>query len=408
MPGAILNGPVSNETDPMSEPKSAVRDGAPVVYVDSPAGLAELCDRLAPSPWIALDTEFMREKTYRPQLCLLQLATADHIACVDPLAIPDLAPLLDLLHDPERLKVLHAARQDLEIFYLLRGEVPAPVFDTQLAATLLGHGDQVGYGALVRNELGVELDKNQARTDWAKRPLDPAQLAYAADDVRYLAQLYPQLRERLEALGRLEWLREDFTVLTDAGTYRADPERAWLRISGNQKLKGRQLAVLQHLAAWRERRAEELDRPRRWVLGDQVLLDLARLMPSDMAKLGRIRGLEAGAIGRHGTELLGLIREGKAVPQDQWPERPGYVQLTPEQDALVDALMAVLRIRSAELGISTSMLATRKDLERLAAGAGPELPVLSGWRGEAAGQTLLAFLDGRLSLHAEAGRLRLG
>lgn len=392
----------------MPNPEIAAHAGAPALYVDSAAALADLCDEIAPSPWIALDTEFMREKTYRPQLCLLQLATADRIACVDPLAVPDLSPLLDLLQDPSRLKVVHAARQDMEIFYLLRGEVPGPIFDTQLAATLLGHGDQVGYAPLVRSVLGVELDKNQTRTDWAQRPLDAAQLSYAADDVRYLARMYPILRDRLEALGRLEWLRGDFEALTDAKTYSVDPARAWLRISGNQKLKDRQLAVLQRLAAWRELRAQEVNRPRRWVLGDQILLDLARLMPTDSAKLGRIRGLETGVINRHGAELLGLIEEAKSLPPEQWPVRPVHLQLSPEQEALVDALMAVLRLQSAELGISTSMLATRKDLERLALGEDSDLALLRGWRREAAGQRLLAFKDGRLSLRSEAGRLTLG
>lgn len=392
----------------MPEPEIAAHAGAPALYVDSAAALAELCDEIAPSPWIALDTEFMREKTYRPQLCLLQLATTDRIACVDPLAVPDLSPLLDLLQDPSRLKVVHAARQDMEIFYLLRGEVPGPIFDTQLAATLLGHGDQVGYAPLVRSVLGVELEKNQTRTDWAQRPLDAAQLSYAADDVRYLARMYPILCDRLEALGRLEWLRGDFEALTDVKTYSVDPARAWLRISGNQKLKDRQLAVLQRLAAWRELRAQEVNRPRRWVLGDQILLDLARLMPTDSAKLGRIRGLETGIINRHGAELLGLIDEAKSLPPEQWPVRPVHLQLSPEQEALVDALMAVLRLQSAELGISASMLATRKDLERLALGEDSDLALLRGWRREAAGQRLLAFIDGRLSLRSAAGRLTLG
>lgn len=396
---------MSDETSPMPKTDTAVTEDASELYVDSPTALAELCRDLADSPWIALDTEFMREKTYRPQLCLLQVATPNRIACIDPLAIDDLTPLLDLLHAPERLKVLHAARQDLEIFYLLRGEVPGPVFDTQLAATLLGHGDQVGYGNLVRNVLGIELDKNQTRTDWSRRPLDAAQLTYAADDVRYLARLYPLMRDRLEALGRLEWLNEDFAALSDPSTYAVDADRAWTRISGSQKLKGRQLAVLQRLAAWREQRAQATDRPRKWVLADPILIDLARLMPTDLAKLGRIRGVESGLVSRHGETLLGLIREAKALPQTQWPERPGYLQLSPEQDALADAMMAVLRLRAGELQISASMLATRKDLERLAADESADLPVLHGWRREAAGEALLAFRSGQGRLRVEAGRL---
>lgn len=376
----------------------------PALYVDSPAALEHLCTELASSPWLALDTEFMREKTYLPQLCLIQVATPERVACIDPLALDSLEPLLALLRDPKQLKVLHAARQDLEVLYLLGGQVPSPVFDTQLAATVLGYGDQVSYANLVRSVSGVELDKNQTRTDWSRRPLEPEQIDYAADDVRYLAQLYPVLRDRLAGLGRLNWLDEDFVALSDPATYENPPDAAWLRVSGHQRLKDRQLAILQQLAAWRERRAREHNRPRKWVLADQVLLDLARLMPSDRSGLSRIRGLEKGSVERFGTALLQVIAEAQALPRAQWPERPPARQLAPEQDALVDTLMAVLRLQAAAAGVSTTTLAGRRELEQLALGE-RELPVLRGWRRGVAGETLLALLAGRLSLQVVDGQL---
>ena len=231
------------------------------LYVDTPQALTQLCKQLQHSPWFALDTEFIREKTFYPRLCLLQVANTQHLACIDVLALNDLSPLLDILYDPASTKVLHSAHQDLEIFYHLRGALPTPIFDTQLAATLLGLGEQIGYAALVKTLLKIDLDKSQTRTDWSCRPLDPAQLSYAADDVRYLGQIYQQQRQELEQRQRLDWLTEDFTALCDPARYRVDVDQAWQRIKGQQRLRGVQLAVLRTLAAWREQRASSLDRP---------------------------------------------------------------------------------------------------------------------------------------------------
>lgn len=374
-------------------------------YVDSPAALAELCRSLRRSPWLALDTEFIRERTYYPQLCLIQVADADTVACVDPMALDDLGPLLDLLYDPAITKVLHSAYQDLEIFYHLRGTVPGPVFDTQVAATLLGHGEQVGYATLVKDLLGVDLDKSQSRTDWARRPLDPAQLRYAADDVRYLREVYLRQHSELERRGRLDWLADDFRELCDPGRYRTEPREAWRRLKGHQQLKGAQLAVLRALAAWREERAAAADRPRRWILSDEVLLDLARRQPETEDQLKRSRGLEATTLKRHGPALLELIAQGRAEPPEHWPQPVPRLKLDAEQEALLDAMMALVRLRGVQHAVSPQTLAGRRDLERLLAGD-PDASLLHGWRARLAGREVAALLRGELRLEVHEGRLR--
>ena len=212
-----------------------------VLYIDSDAALTQFCSEIQHSKWLAIDTEFLREKTYYPQLCLIQIANDDTIACVDPIAIKDLTPLLDLLYQPDITLVFHAARQDLELLYLLKNSLPPNLFDTQLAATILGDGDQIGYGNLVKQRLDVSLDKAHSRADWTQRPLSPEQLEYAADDVRYLRELYHQMSADLEKQQRTEWLKEDFAALSNADNYVADPETIWRKIRGAGKLKGVQL-----------------------------------------------------------------------------------------------------------------------------------------------------------------------
>ncbi len=375
-------------------------------YIDQAATLERFCADLAGTSWLALDTEFIREKTYRPQLCLLQVAAGDRIACIDPLALADLGPLMELLYDPARVKVLHAARQDLEIFHLLEERLPEPVFDTQLAATLLGCGDQVGYASLVKTFLDVTLDKDQVRTDWSQRPLSPEQLRYAADDVRYLARLYPLIEARLESLGRGQWLAEDFAALSDPAAYQVRPAEAWRRVSGAHKLRGAQLAVLQTLAEWREKRAQEQNRPRKWVLADQPMLDLARLMPDSPQRLARIRGLEPATVNRVGAELLARIGAARRRPSEEWPSLAPRIRLTPDQEALIDALAAILRLQAAAQGVSAAALANRRELERLVGGDNA-VPVLHGWRRAVAGEALQDFLQGRRVLAVEDGRAQL-
>jgi ribonuclease D len=377
------------------------------LFVDTPAALSDLADRLAGSEWLALDTEFIREKTYLPKLCLIQVSNGEVAACVDPLALEDLNPLRRVLYDGSIIKVLHAARQDLEIFLHDWGHIPLPLFDTQPAAALLGHGDQVGYAKLVQQVLGVDLPKDHSRTDWSRRPLEQGQLRYALDDVIYLGQVYLKMRGRLSDRERLQWLAADFADLADPATYVQDPRTAWQRIKGRQHLRGVQLAVLQTLAAWREEQARSRDLPRRWVLKDEVLVDLARRRPRDLEQLARIRGLEPPTIRRDGEILLHLIGEALQRPKEQWPRegRPGK-PLTAAQEAQADLLSATLRLLADSHQLSPHAIAGRKDLEKLVRGES-DTRLLEGWRRKVAGEHLLDLLAGRWSMRATADGVRL-
>jgi ribonuclease D len=377
-----------------------------IPFIDSQAALENLCDGLSQASWFAIDTEFLREKTYYPKLCLIQVATLDVVACVDPLALDDITPLLDVIFDSGITKVMHAARQDMEIFYHIRNTVPASVFDTQIAALLLGLPDQVGYGALVQELLGVKLHKLHSRTDWSQRPLDDAQLHYAADDVIYLAQAYVLIREKLQEAGRLDWLADDLRALSDPALYAAHPENAWLRVKGTNKLSGAALAILQALAAWREEKAQASARPRGWLLRDDVLLDIARHRPDTPASLGKIRGLHENTVRRYGGELLALIANAAGTAPAPFPRTKIRQRLTPAQDAAVDVMQAVVRLVGEENRINPSVLASRNQLEQLLLG-NSDVPVLQGWRRQLAGERLQGFLDGKLNIRMSGGELSI-
>lgn len=376
------------------------------LLVEHAQALQALVDALEPVTWVAVDTEFERDDSFFPKLCLIQVATADQVACIDPLRLEDLSPLWQRLRDPDLLKVFHAARQDLEVLWLHMGEVPAPVFDTQMAAPLLGLPDQVGYANLVQGLLGVHLDKGHTRSDWSRRPLPPEQLRYAADDVRFLARLYPKIRDDLAARGRLDWLQEDFAELADPEQFRPDSAEAWRRIKAADRLRDRQLAALQALAAWREEQARKVDKPRNWILRDDVLLSLAQQQPRDRQSLAHIRGLHERQAQRFGAEIIALLAKARDQAPPQRPGGARPIPLEPAEDALVDTLMAALRLLAAEHGVNPSVLGTRKDLERLLRGEG-DSPLLHGWRGDLAGRALLEILQGRRALVVEGGRLRL-
>ena len=377
-----------------------------IPFIDSQAGLEDLCAGLSQAAWLAIDTEFLREKTYYPKLCLIQVATLDSVACIDPLVLDDIAPLLEVIFDSRITKVMHAARQDMEIFYHMRGAVPAPVFDTQVAALLLGLPDQVGYGALVQELLGVKLHKLHSRTDWSQRPLDDAQIHYAADDVIYLAQAYQLIREQLQQAGRLDWLAEDLRALSDPALYATHPENAWLRVKGANRLSGAALAILQALAAWREEKAQASDRPRGWLLRDDVLLDIARHRPDTPEGLGKIRGLHESTVRKHGRELLALVANAAGIAPAPFPGRKLRQRLTPAQDAAVDVMQAVVRLVGEENRINPSVLANRSQLEQLLLG-NTEVPVLQGWRRQLAGERLQGFLEGKLDIRMSDGELSI-
>ncbi|MCP4128859.1 MAG: ribonuclease D [Gammaproteobacteria bacterium] len=377
------------------------------LHIETAAQLQELCGKLRGSSWLALDTEFIREKTYYPHFCLLQISNGTVAASVDPLAIDDMSELVQIIYDHDIVKVFHAGRQDLEIFHQLWGKLPQPLFDTQLAATLLGLGSQIGYGNLVQKVIGRELEKGHSRTDWSRRPLSQDQLRYALDDVIYLGDIYLNITDRLNQLGRNTWLQEDFDTLTDPATYSVDPQGMWKRIKGNQHLKGVQLAVLQKIAAWREQQAESSNRPRRWILKDEVLVDLARLQPGDIKGLERIRGLEAGSIKRHGDTLLNLIKQARQLPKTDWPK--AHVRgpkLSANQEAIADLLQCCLRLIAEQEEITPAALANRKDLEQLAIG-NMDSELLHGWRKALVGDAMLEVLDGRSSPQLDEGRLKL-
>lgn len=359
----------------------------PTRYIDTAAGLEELCSALAGQSWVALDTEFMREDTYYPRLCLLQLAAPGIVACVDPLALPRLDPLLDILYDRAVTKVLHACHQDMEIFHLLRGELPAPIFDTQIAAPLLGYPVQVSYARLVEEILGVQLAKAHTRADWSRRPLTPEQVDYAADDVRFLGALHADLKERLEARGMLAWLMDDFAAASDPARYRNDPRAAWLRVRGTQRMSGRQLAVLRELAAWREAAARRANRPRGWLLRDEVLIEIATRMPGRIEELQEIHGLARQTLSRQGDALLAAVAAGrKAETLPATRGRPAPLDQT--EEALYARLAAATARKAAELGIETATLASRGDLVDLVRGNEP-CRLLSGWKRSAIGEELL-------------------
>jgi len=352
---------------------------------------AELEARLAAWPAgaaIALDTEFVRERTYFPQLCLIQAAAGGDILLVDALAIPDGGALTRELLSPARPKILHAARQDIEALLPLTASPPPAVFDTQQAASLLGFPAQVGYAELVRQTLGVELAKGHARTDWSRRPLSREQLAYAVDDVRYLPALADELDVRLVAAGRRAWLDEDAAALAEISLYRVDPEDAWRRLKGIERLDDAAYAAAKSLAAWRERRAMARDLPRGWVLPDAAIHELAAARPRTPEALARIASVPPRTAARAGAELLAAI--AAAVPGDSPrpddPGRPGPEQLKREK-ALQQALAAI----AAELGLPAEVIATRRELTALARGA-RDLPVLRGWRRGVAGERLLSVL----------------
>lgn len=366
------------------------------ILIENEKELIKICDQFKGSSWLAIDTEFEREKTYYPELCLLQVANADLAAVIDPLAIADLQVLFDLLYDASITKVFHAARQDLEIFFNLQGAVPQPLFDTQIAAPLLGYDEQTGYANLVSVMLGVELSKAHTRTNWKRRPLQQAQLQYAADDVIYLGQIYCLLINKLEQHGRLDWLAEDFSALCDPHLYEPDPGTVWIKNRGAKKLKGKKLSTLQHLAAWRERQARAENQPRNWLLRDDVIVDLAQLQPQTLSDLGRVKGMSERLLHRQGEEILKVINVAEQQKPLPLSESQSRKPLKIQEEAKVDVLSAIVRLTAAANKLHPNMLATRKELENFVRNEA-DSPLLTGWREHLIGKELEAFLDGRVS-----------
>jgi len=373
-------------------------------YIDNDTDLQNYCDAIKDTTKLFVDTEFIREKTYAPVLCLIQVATEDTLVCIDPLTISNLEPFLDLVFNSNIMKVFHAPRQDLEIFYNLRKTAPKPLFDTQIAATLLGHADQIGYGNLVNAILKVSLDKKYARTDWTQRPLSAEQLEYAINDVIYLREIYALIINKLTDNNRIDWLKDDFDFLTSDSTFEVMPAKMWRKVKGNTKLNGLQRAVLQDLAAWREEKAINSDKPRKWILSDDVILSLAQHQPDTNTTLGKIRGLTDGTIKKSGSKLIEIIKQSKTRPQDSWPVLPKFIKTTTSQDALIDCMMAMVRLCAAKENIAASMLCSKKDLEKWVVTDEP-IALLSGWRNQLAGQQVSEFLNGNIGISCRENKL---
>lgn len=369
------------------------------MYVTDTATLRELVAELRKAPAVAIDTEFMRERTYFAKLCLIQLGTDDVHAIVDPLAFGDLSPLCDLLSDTAVVKIFHAGSQDLEIFYRLCDGATTPVFDTQVAATLAGFPQQVGYGALVKELLDVSLDKGDTYTDWARRPLSDTQVEYALNDVRYLPEVHRRLLDELTREGRIPWLQADFARLEDPATYVPVPEEQWRRVKRISALNRRQLAVAREVAAWRENEAQRRDVPKRWILGDESIVEIARRVPATAADVGAIRGVadKAGKGAQRG--IAAAVSRGLAVPDADLPSLTKRRRPQGDVDAAVDLMVAIVRLRARKHGVAMPLLASREDLERLAGGEREASPLLEGWRRKMVGEELVRLLDGELTLH---------
>ncbi len=375
------------------------------LFIDSADALIDLCQQLSSEKWLAVDTEFVRDSTYYPEFCLLQIGNEQISACIDVLAIEDLAPLLELLFNPDCVKVFHAATQDLELFYHLCQRIPAPIFDTQLAAPLLGYAEQVGYATLVNQYMGVQLGKGQQRTDWSKRPLSQDQLSYAADDVRYLAQIYPKMRDSLHDRGRLEWLNDDFEQLVRIEKYNVPIDQAWRRIKATKKLKGTRLRAAQRLAAWREETARSANKPRNWIVRDEALVDIAAMLPVDRDALSRVRSLKGRSGERYYDALLEEVRAAKSDSSPA-PTQEKAKSVEPVDAALVDLLMAVVQLRAEEHEVNANLLASRKSLEQALRGDQDSL-VLNGWRATLIGDDIQRMINGEIALSIQDKRLAI-
>jgi len=374
----------------------------PITTTDS---LAQACARLAKHPCVTIDTEFLRESTYYPILCVMQMASPDEALVVDALAPDiDLASFFALMADERVLKVFHAGRQDIEIVWHRAGLIPHPVFDTQIAAMVLGHGDSISYEQLVQRITGDYLDKSHRFTDWSRRPLSKAQIAYAISDVTHLRDIYLALSADLAKRGRIEWVNEEMEILTSPDTYRAEPERAWQRVRTRAR-KPKELAVLMEVAAWREREAQSRDVPRGRVLKDDALGDVAVQAPTSMEKLAALRSLPRGfERSKWGEAILQAVERGLARDLKSLP-RIERSRTAVNGAAIVELLKVLLRMTAERHAVAAKVIATVEDLERIAADDEADVAALKGWRRELFGEKALALKHGRLALAIENGRV---
>ncbi|MFA7431879.1 MAG: ribonuclease D [Rhodospirillaceae bacterium] len=361
--------------------------------------LAAFCERVSTAEFITVDTEFMREKTYWPQLCLVQVGGPEEAWCIDPLAEGiDLTPLHDLLRNPRVLKVFHAARQDLEIFYNQMGSFPEPLFDTQVAAMVCGFGDSVGYETLAVKLAKASIDKSMRFTDWARRPLTDKQVRYALSDVTHLRVVYEKLARRLESTGRAHWLIQEMEILTDPSNYSVAPDEAWRRLKTRTKTP-RFLGVVKELAAWREIEAQTRDVPRQRILRDESLLEIAAHAPTTTDQLERSRGFSRGqAEGKVGKAILDAVERGRNLPEDQLPVPPDRKDIPPGLGPITDLLKVLLKMRCEEHDVAVKLVASSDDLELIADDDKADVAALKGWRWEIFGKDAIDLKHGRLAL----------
>lgn len=389
----------------MPEP---AQPGTLMTVITTPSELEAFCSRLRDAEFIAVDTEFMRDKTYWPHLCLVQVAGTDEAAAIDPLSPNmDLGPLFQLFQDPKILKVFHAARQDIEIFFHLNGEIPSPLFDTQIAAMVCGFGDSVSYETLVNRLANARIDKSSRFTDWSQRPLSEKQVAYALADVTYLRPVYLKLKKRIERTGRDHWLAEELAGLCNPANYTIVPEDAWRRL----KVRGGKLrfrCMLREVAAWREREAQNRNLPRGRILRDEAVLEVAAHGPETIEDLARIRGVGRGfAEGKLGEPLLAAIARGKTLPDDQCPTDETSTETAPGLAPVVELLKVLLKLRCEEHNVAARLVASTSDLEAIAADDLAQVPALSGWRREIFGGDAIALKHGKLAMTIARNRIRL-
>lgn len=372
--------------------------------ITSTPQLAETCARLARHPFVTVDTEFLRESTYFPILCVVQMASTDEAVVIDALADIDLKPFFDLMANESVLKVFHAARQDIEIVWHRAGLIPHPIFDTQVAAMVLGHGESISYDQLVQRITSDTIDKSQRFTDWARRPLSGAQITYAISDVTHLRDVYLVLSAELEKRGRADWVRREMEVLTSPATYQLDPEKAWERLKTRVR-KPKELSVLIEVAAWREREAQARDVPRGRVLKDEVIGDIAIQAPTTPERLASLRSLPKGfERSKWGNDILVAVARGLARDPRTLP-RIHRAAAAPNGAATVELLKVLLRMTSERHGVAAKVIATVDDLERIAGDDEADVAALKGWRRELFGGHALALKHGRLALAVENGHV---
>lgn len=376
------------------------------MYISTNEDLVAFCRRARTYAVVAVDTEFLRERTYYAKLCLVQVATPDECVAIDPLAIDDLTPLAELMADVNTLKVFHACSQDMEVLDHTLGVLPTPIFDTQVAAGFLGERSQVSYNGLVHAFCNVTLPKTESLTDWSRRPLSPKQIEYALDDVRYLIQAYPVIADKLRALGRTAWVRDEIRVLTSPEHYHTDPRQAFKRVKRISSCTRRQLGVARELAAWREQRAEARDVPRKWIMSDEVLLALCKAAPKTVDGFRRMRGTEQLSE-RDVQVALDAIARGLRCPQENLPSMGrAHHTPTPEQESVIDLMYALIRLVSDRSGVATSLIISRDGL--LSYIDHPERsPLREGWRFELVGTLIDDLLQGNIGLTVKDGALEI-